>query len=361
MHLLRVRRCALTRAPPAQADLHFRATGQENWAPLLLFVGFLGVIVVAARALRTPLAANSARLVRRLADARRVTRPPQTLVYTCLQHSAALEAASTAERLARYRASAHGSAARALHVPYVSYDARTLTARGTPLYGGFDAAGGAIYTATVVAPAHSFAPLQRYNGAATPTGAEMQPRGAAGGGGSSEPPSPRSPSYGGGASYGGGSGGSGGAPRLPTVLSVGADGVSAGVPAYPEHPGTAQPQVIPAFRWEPLRPLPGGAQWVPATTAVAGAAAGHAAVGGASIGGWGAAGAMASAPNGRAPPQSAPAARAREAPPQQQQAPPLSALSGLPALRTAAAPAPPDASRRQWRSSSGGGGGNEAL
>ena len=41
--------CALTRAPPAQADLHFRATGQENWAPLLLFVGFLGVVVFAAR------------------------------------------------------------------------------------------------------------------------------------------------------------------------------------------------------------------------------------------------------------------------------------------------------------------------
>ena len=282
-------------------------------------------------------------------------------MYSCLQHSAALEAASTAERLARYRASAHGSAVRALHVPSVAYDARTLTARGTPLYGGFDAAGGAIYTATVVAPAHSFAPLQRYNGAATPTGAEMQPRGAAGGGGGSEPPSPRSPSYGSGASYGGGGAA---APRLPTVLAVGADGVSAGVPAYPEHPGGPPPQVIPAFRWEPLRPLPGGAQWVPATTAVAGAAAGHAPAGGASIGGWGAAGAMASAPNGRAP-QAQPAAQhareQRREPPLQTPPPPLSSLSGLPALRTAAAPVPPDASRRQWRSSSGGGGGSAAL
>jgi hypothetical protein len=29
--------------------LHFRAAGTENWAPLLLFVGFLGVVVIAAR------------------------------------------------------------------------------------------------------------------------------------------------------------------------------------------------------------------------------------------------------------------------------------------------------------------------
>jgi hypothetical protein len=266
-------------------------------------------------------------------------------VYSCLQHSAALEAASTADRLARYRASAHGSAARALHVPYVSYDARTQTARGTPLYGGFDAAEGAIYTATVVAPAHAFAPLaqQRYNGTPPGGAAEMQPRGPVASG------SPRSPSYD--ASYGAGLSP---APRMPTVISVGPDGVSAGVPAYPEHPGTPPPQVIPAFRWEPLRPLPGGAAWVPATTAAVG---GGGVAGSASIGGWGASGA-AGGPGGRASP--AAAARARESLPQQQQQqlpplqppPPLASLAGLPALRATAAPAPPDASRRQWRTNS---------
>jgi hypothetical protein len=41
-------RAALTHAS-LQADLHFRAAGTENWAPLLLFVGFLGVVVIAAR------------------------------------------------------------------------------------------------------------------------------------------------------------------------------------------------------------------------------------------------------------------------------------------------------------------------
>jgi hypothetical protein len=288
--------------PRRQADLHFRATGTENWAPLLLFVGFLGVVVVAARAHTHTHRLNSPPpcVITHTLPASGRAPPAQTLVYACLQHHASLEAAESAERVARYRAATAAALYRGDHSGGaangggLSYDGRTHIAKGLPMYGACEST---IYTATV--SPHSFLLRRESSGGGGSGGGDaathaafLPAGGAPPGGVFASSGSPRRERHGGGGgSSNGGSAPSSPAAPLPSVISVGADGVSAGVPAYTEH---ALPvQVIPAFRWEPLRPLPGGAPWVPATTAGGAGGGGGtqpAGAGGASIGGWGAGG-----------------------------------------------------------------------
>ena len=314
------------------ADLHFRATGSENWAPLMLFLGALGLVVLAVRApmqqLRTARAfiRKQHGLGRTSLSHRASYIAPgigaQTLVYSCLQHWAGLEAAESAERLSRYREASQQRLYRGEQLEQLPcYDAATHTARGVPLYGATEQ-GNTVYTATVSPhtfvlnpapqqspqprlPSTSQQPLRPGRDGTCQHQSQPQPQ-----------PQPQSQSL----------------PPVqqialpPLVLRVSEDGIAAGVPLYVA--GSAQRGVYvegpPRFRWEPpQRPLPtltpalrGRAPALPRTPSTP------------------------SAP----PPQAAPAPRALSPPPARPEV-----RATVPLVAAAAAAQQPQPSRRQWR------------
>jgi hypothetical protein len=278
--------------PFLQAELHFKAAGSEDWAPLLLFLGGLCLVVFAVRPQRCPAHCTLHCLTSAVRPSLPRT-PLQTLVYTCLQHQSSQEAATAAERIVRYRQAVqrrglyttpspgHGPAQ-----PPGLYDVATHTARGLPVYGTMGFEPGKVYCATVSPHAFEVTLGASAAGAASAGGGTGDVSGgrraataAAGRRGAEDgrdlPPVRTD----------------GTLPKL--VISVDKSGQSTGVPAYGRmDPSTLVPSaslqtgstrrreensgggVGPAdvvvevrapskFRWKPPQALPAGAPWVP--------------------------------------------------------------------------------------------------